>query len=77
MKILAASLPSPFSLALRLGFGGGLARVSGERGADMARPGGCGNYPESWNTAAAISGMTVPQAGWVSKVGAVRVHWAL
>jgi hypothetical protein len=31
-----------------------------------------GNYPESWNTAAAYFRNAVPQAGWVSKVGAVR-----
>jgi len=31
-----------------------------------------GNYPESWNTAATYFRNAVPQAGWVSKVGAVR-----
>jgi Protein of unknown function (DUF4019) len=31
-----------------------------------------GNYPESWNTAAALFKNAVPQSQWVSKVAAVR-----
>jgi hypothetical protein len=31
-----------------------------------------GNYPQSWNTAAAYFKNAVPQSQWVSKVGAVR-----
>jgi len=31
-----------------------------------------GNYPQSWNTAAAYFRNAVPQSQWVSKVGAVR-----
>jgi len=77
MKSWLHSLPSPFSLALRLGVRGGLAESAESAALTWLALVDAGNYPESWNTAAAYFRNAVPQAGWVSKVGAVRGPLAL